>query len=111
MTRKYKIIGLTALLTTAIALPALAAYSLSGQPVANVSTDNGRKAEGAGYTLVDDDGHHGSARHAHERGGDDDDDDDGDNFSSGTTAPPPAAEPPANGLFNHGSNKPGAQIN
>ena len=109
MNLRNKLIGLTAALTTVIALPALAAYSLTGQPLSAVGADIDHNAGGAVYTLVDDDSDHGSSRHGHEHGGDDDDDDDG--FSSGMTTPPVSAEPPANGLFNKGSNKPQARIN
>lgn len=108
MNLRTKLIGLTAALTTAIALPALAAYSLTGQPLSTAIADTGQDGGDTVYTLIDDDGDHGSARRGQKHGGDDDDDDDG--FSPSMTAPPVSAEPPSNGLFNNGSTKPQAQI-
>lgn len=110
MNLRTKLIGMTAALTTVIALPALAAYGLTGQPLPIAGADTGRNEGDLVYTLIDDDGDHGSSHHRHEHGDDDDDDND-EGFGSRMTTPPVNAEPPANGLFNKGSNKPQAQIN
>jgi hypothetical protein len=108
MNRNSKLLGLTAALLTAVALPALAAYSLTDMPRLSASAEGHRPAGDGVFTLVDDDGHHASH---HERHGEDDDDDDDNGGVRTMPAPAMNAEPPANGLFNKGSTKPQVQVN
>ncbi len=112
MTRKSKQIGLIAALATAVALPALAAYTWRISPRHPVGLRPSKHPHPRALMLADNDGGHVSShdrRHA-EDDDDDDDDDDGGNVRS---MPAPAAngEPPANGLFNKGSSKPQVQLN
>ncbi len=111
MTRKSKQIGLIAALATAVALPALAAYTMADQSAPSGRAATQQTSAPRALMLADNDGGHVSShdrRHAEDD--DDDDDDDGGNVRS---MPAPAAngEPPANGLFNKGSSKPQVQLN
>lgn len=109
MTRKSKLIGLTAALATAVALPALAAYTLADPSRQTGEAATQQISGPRAVLLADNDGGHGSSHDRRHAEDEDDDDDDGNVRSM--SAPPANGEPPANGLFNKGSSKPQVQVN
>lgn len=111
MTRKYKLIGLTAALATAVALPALAAYSLTDPSRRTGEVETEQTSRPHALMLADNDGGHGRSHDRHHSDDDEDDDDDDGGSARSMPAPAPTGEPPANGLFNKGSSKPQVQVN